>query len=242
MAEKILTPKGEPKAVGLHGLIEEFNLKVPPPAVRSEVISGARRTTVTDGTVLEQYPKGYLPVGVIGNLRFAMRYEPIDLSALAAVFGALDIAEFQNWIRSEPTGIFARRAWYLFELLTGKTLDIPDIGPASYVDLLDSDLHITGAKVQVRRQRVNDNLLGNRFYCPLVRRTEALKNFMAKDLARRGPRHRREVRPGNPHSGGALPVHKRNEILLRHRGRDTEPGPYCPLRRRLGKCFSVRRW
>ena len=128
-------------------------------------------------------PKVDLRVGVTGNLRFAMRYEPIDLSALAAVFDVLDIGEFQNWVRSEPTGIFARRAWYLFELLTGKTLDIPDIGPASYVDLLDSDLHITGAKVQVRRQRVNDNLLGNRFYCPLVRRTEALKNFMAKDLA-----------------------------------------------------------
>jgi len=110
MAEKILTHKGEPKAVGLHGLIEEFDLKVPLPAVRSEVISGARRTTVTDGTVLEQYPKGYLPVGVTGNLRFAMRYEPIDLSALAAIFDVLDIGAFQNWVRSEPTGIFARRA------------------------------------------------------------------------------------------------------------------------------------
>ena len=184
MTEKILTPKDTPKAVGPHGLIEEYNLKVPLPIVRSEVISGARRTTVTDGTVLEQYPKGYLPIGVSGNLRFAMRYEPIDLSTLAAVFDALDIGEFENWIRSEPTGIFTRRAWYLFELLTGKTLDIPEIGPASYVDLLDSDLHITAAKVQVRRQRVNDNLLGNRFYCPLVRRTETLKSFMAKDLAK----------------------------------------------------------
>jgi hypothetical protein len=100
-AEKILTPK-EPKAVGLHGLIEEFDLKVPLPAVRSEVISGARKTTVTDGTILEQYPKGYLRVGVTGNLRFAMRYEPIDLSALAAVFGVLEIGEFQNWVRTDP--------------------------------------------------------------------------------------------------------------------------------------------
>jgi hypothetical protein len=93
MAEKILTPKDAPKAVGLHGLIEEFDLKVPPPVVRSEVISGARKTIITDGTVLEQYPKGYLPTGVIGNLGFALRYEPIDLSTLAAVFDALDMAE-----------------------------------------------------------------------------------------------------------------------------------------------------
>ena len=148
MAEKLLTPNDAPKAVGLHRLIEEFNLKVPLPTVRSEVISGARRTTVTDGTVLEQYPKGYLPIGVTGNLRFAMRYEPIDLSALAAVFDVLDIGEFENWIRSETTGIFARRAWYLFELLTEKTLDIPDIGPAVSIGLEGSQFHQrTGSRV-----------------------------------------------------------------------------------------------
>jgi hypothetical protein len=184
MNEKILIPKEAPKAVGLHGLIEELNLRVALPVVRSEVISGARKTIITDGTVLEQYPKGYLPVGVPGNLRFTMRYEPLDLSAIAAVFETFDVAQFENWIRSEPTGIFARRAWYLYELLTGKTLDISDIGPATYVDLLDSDLHVTGAKIQVRRQRINDNLLGNRSYCPLVRRTETLKRFMEEDLAR----------------------------------------------------------
>jgi hypothetical protein len=183
MTEKIFTQRDAPRAIGLHGLIEEFNLKVPLPTVRSEIISGARRTTPVDDTILEQYPKGYLPVGVTGNLRFAMRYEPLDLSTLVAVFDVLDIGTFENWVRSEPTGIFARRAWYLFEFLTGRTLDIPDLGPASYVDLLDSDLHVTGARVQVRRQRVNDNLLGNRLYCPLVRRTETLKSFMAKDLA-----------------------------------------------------------
>ena len=184
MAEKILAPKDAPKAVGIHGLVAGLNLKIPLPTVRSEVVSGARKTIITEATVLEQYPKGYLPVGVIGNLRFAMRYEPLDLSTLSAVFEALEVSELENWIRSAPTGIFARRAWYLYELLMGRRLDIPDIGPATYIDLLDSELHITGAKVQVRRQKINDNLLGNRLYCPLVRRTETLKRFMAEDLAR----------------------------------------------------------
>jgi hypothetical protein len=36
-------------------------------------------------------------------------------------------------------------------------------------------------------QRVNDNLLGNRFYWPVVHRTEAVKNFMVKNLAREVP-------------------------------------------------------
>ncbi len=73
----------------------------------------------------------------------------------------------------------------LYELLTSKTLDVPHVPPSGYIGLLDNDLHITGAAIRVRRQRVNDNLLGNHFYCPLVRRTETLKAYVRKDLAKR---------------------------------------------------------
>ena len=171
------------KAVGLHGLIDALGLKAPAPVVRSEVNAGTRRTVVTAERVLEQYPMRYATDGTADNLRFAMRYEPIDLGALSVIFEKVDTGELEAWIRSEPTGIFARRAWYLYELLTGETLDIPDVIPSGYVDLLDAELHITGPTTQVRRQRINDNLLGTRDYSPLVRRTEALSNLMALDLA-----------------------------------------------------------
>jgi hypothetical protein len=170
-------------AIGLHGLIDALGLKTPTPAVRSEANAGKRRTVVTAERVLEQYPTRYATAGTAGNLRFAMRYEPIDLGALSVIFAKVDKSGLEGWIRSEPTGIFARRAWYLYEFLTGRTLDIPDLIPSGYVDLLDADLHIVGPTTQVRRQRINDNLLGTRDYCPLVRRTEALSNLMALDLA-----------------------------------------------------------
>lgn len=184
MNDTVLTRREFPIAVGLHGLAEDLGLKTPLPTVRSEIVAGSRKTTVTEARVLEQYPKSYLRTGLVGNLRFAMRYEPIDLGVLSAAFDALDVRELENWIRSEPTGIFARRAWYLYELLTGKTLDVQDVAPSGYIDLLDEDLHITGASIRVRRQRVNDNLLGTRLYSPLVRRTEALKVYMRQDLAK----------------------------------------------------------
>lgn len=184
MDDKALGHKEAPIAVGMHGLVEQIGLKVPLPVVRSEVVPGARKTTLSDNKILEQYPKSYLPIGVMGNLRFAMRYEPIDLGVLNAAYSSLDVPELEEWIRSEPTGIFARRAWYLYELLTQKTLDVPDVAPSGYVDLLDEDMHVTGSVVRARRQRVNDNLLGNRFYCPLVRRTETLKTFQKLDLAK----------------------------------------------------------
>ena len=48
---------------GLAWLIEQFGLRVPGPAVRSETIAGARRTVVGNEQVLEQYPAaaGYAP-------------------------------------------------------------------------------------------------------------------------------------------------------------------------------------
>ncbi len=49
--------------------------------------------------------------------------------------------------------------------------------------LLDPALHITATGVRVRRQRIIDNLLGNRGYCPMIRRTDRLNVAMQQQLA-----------------------------------------------------------
>jgi hypothetical protein len=175
-------PKPETRPIGLHWLIEELGLPVTPPAVRSEAIRGARKTRIADGTVLEQYPLAYGPTDLFGQLRFAMRYEPVDLSVLAAFFGKVDRPALEAWIRGEPVGKYARRAWYLYEFLTGETLDVPDVPPTDNVLLLDPDLHLTTSGTRIRRQRVIDNLLGNRDYCPVIRRTDRLKAAMERGL------------------------------------------------------------
>lgn len=172
-----------PRTIGLCRLIEGLQLQVAPPATRSEVVAGARKTIVSDGRILEQYPRNYAPKGQFGDLRFALRYEPVALDVYLAIFQALDARQLEDWIRSEPTSIFARRAWYLYELLMEKQLDVPDVIPSGYIDLLDPEIHFTGARRLVRRQRINDNLLGAGEYSPLVRRTETLVAYMEKNLA-----------------------------------------------------------
>lgn len=172
-----------PMTVGLWGMIEELQLQVPPPATRSEIVAGARKTIAADGKILEQYPRNYAPKGPFGNLRFALRYEPIALDVYRAIFEAIDSRQLEDWIRSEPTSIFVRRAWYLYELLMGRRLDIPDVIPSGYIDLLDPKIHLTGPRRLVRRQRINDNLLGSGGYSPLVRRTGTLAAYMEKGLA-----------------------------------------------------------
>jgi Fic family protein len=188
-------PKSDARAVGLHWLIEELGLEVAPPAVRSEVIRGARKTRIADGTALEQYPLAYGPTDLFGHLRFAMRYEPVDLNVLAAFFEKVDRRAFEDWINSEPVGKYARRAWYLYELLTVQKLDVPEVPPTENVLLLDPALHITTTGVRVRRQRVIDNLLGNRDYCPIIRRSDRLNAAMQQEL---GEEAKQIVEGANP--------------------------------------------
>ncbi len=108
--------------------------------------------------MLEQYPLSYAPQDLFWASSLAMRYEPIDLNVLAAFFAKIERKELEAWIKSEPIGRYPRRAWYLYELLTGATLDVPEVPPTDTVLLLDPALHITVTGVRVRRQRIVDNL------------------------------------------------------------------------------------
>ena len=92
------------------------------------------------------------------------------------------------WIADEPSGAYARRAWFLFEWLTGDRLDLPDTRVGNYVPALDPARHYVVAVSQSRRHRVTDNLPGTRALCPLVRRTDRLEAFRAMDLS--GAAHR----------------------------------------------------
>src|SRR5204863_7280607 len=96
-----------PKSVGQIALIEELGLKIPPPAIRSKVTSSARKTVTSDGITTEYYPKTYLAQGVYANLKFAMRYEPVDLRVMNAAFSSIDAKLLAEEIGRERTGKFA---------------------------------------------------------------------------------------------------------------------------------------
>src|SRR5262245_44460127 len=121
--------KSLPRPIGLVGVIEELNLQTPLPAVRSSVIARARRTHVDHDVVYERYPRNYATNSLYENLKFAMRYEPVDLGVLKAAFEKIDARNLANWVGEESTSMYARKIWYLYELLTGKALDLPDVAP-----------------------------------------------------------------------------------------------------------------
>ena len=176
------------RLAGYEALIERYGLDVIPNWHRSLVTtSGIHRIDSSGGIVEEVYPPKYWPGNTLGDhLEFALKYDGTNLAILASLFQEVAEGDFLEYVRSKPTGKYARRLWYLYEFLTGKTLPLDDVKQGNYIDLLEPDEYYTvTSALQVRRQRINDNLPGDQRFCPTVRRTDILRDFETADLPKR---------------------------------------------------------
>jgi hypothetical protein len=151
-----------------------------PSCVSEQHVRGSRRQE-GDWAIFD---KRYWPGDTLADhLSFAVRHEPIDLLLLKRIFTAVQPAEIAALIHAAPTGVPARRLWYLYELLTGRTLDAADAPNVTAIDLLDPKAYFTGTPRLSKRHRLRDNLLGTGRFCPIIRRTPALTEFIELDLA-----------------------------------------------------------
>jgi hypothetical protein len=181
------SPDGS-RPAGYSALIARYGLRVIPNWHESFVATGGtRRVDTKPGVVRETYPPTYWPGETLGDhLEFALKYDGTNLATLASIFREMDEGEFDDYLRSRPTGKYARRLWFLVERLTGRRLPLADLKQGNYVDLLDrNDYYTVSPARRVRRQRINDNLLGDGRFCPMVRRTGALRDFEGADHRKR---------------------------------------------------------
>ena len=173
------------RLAGYSFLIEQYRLNILPNWHRSLVSpTGILRSTVQDSQVESIYPQSYWPGDTTGDhLEFALKYDGVNLGILSTLFDSVAPDEIAAWISSKPTGKYARRIWFFYELLTGRELPLPDLNTGNYIDVIEADRYYTAAPGRrVRRQRVIDNLLGGRSFCPVIRRTEKLAAMEQIDL------------------------------------------------------------
>ena len=86
----------------------------------------------------EIFDKRYLPEDtVLEHLRFALRYENIDLLILKRIFDVMAQDVLVQAVRSTPNSAITRRLWFFYEILTGKLLDIDDAPVVTAVNALD---------------------------------------------------------------------------------------------------------
>ncbi len=118
-----------------------------------------------------------------GHLYFALKHEGVDLAVLKALFEAIGSQGIAEIVRSKPTGTYSRRIWFLYEWLCEEELDLKDAERLKFVPLINDTLQYAGPPRNSKRHRVCNNLPGTRAFCPLIRRTEKLDQFIAMNLS-----------------------------------------------------------
>lgn len=176
------------ESVGYLRLIEEFSLPVCDLMARAFLTDRSMASAVTqEGCVSRIYPRGRMTLEDTwqGHLVFAIKNEGVNLEVLKALFERVPAADVEAFALRHPTSAVGRRIWFLYEFLTGRTLSIADVRQGGYVPLVDEALQVAcpeGVAVRVRRQRIVNNLLGDRSFSPLVRKTDLVKKYTSAKL------------------------------------------------------------
>ena len=113
------------RLAGWAALVETFGVEAPvrsPSVVSEQHVKASRRE---EGS-WNIFDKRYWPGESFGDqLGFALRHEDLDLLVLKRLFETAPQDTVTAFVRSAPTGAPNRRTWFLYEFLTGRTLDIP---------------------------------------------------------------------------------------------------------------------
>ena len=172
------------RLAGYAALIEHYHLSVVAPPILTAI--GERHTKNSSDTWQILTPR-HAPLNTLsGHLTFALKWEGVQLGVLAALFQIVEDAEIEQIVSETPTGAYARRLWFLYEWLTGRTVALPDMGKVKAVPVINPELQFALAKGStVTRQKVINNLPGTSAFCPLVRRTPKLDSYVTAQLPKR---------------------------------------------------------
>ncbi len=178
--ERILPEEGV--LAGYGAIIDALKLPVVIPK-RLSLISTARRQYQTDDWQVFT-PRHQPPNTIYGQLVFALKYEGINLLVLKKLFERIQPAKVEEWIHAEPLGQYCRRIWFLYEWLMDTQLDVPDLKSGNYVLLVDEEMQYGNpVSENISRQRIKNNLPGNKSFCPLINKTPRLEKFISENLS-----------------------------------------------------------
>jgi hypothetical protein len=166
---------------GYAALITEHGLSVPAPDYLSAIGTKHKRYEMGRWRIFT--PRHKPEDTLHRHLIFALKHEGIDLAVLKALFDSIESEAIADIVRSEPTGAYSRRVWFLYEWLLNKNLDLADATQGNFVALINDTLQYPGPSRDSKRHRIRNNLPGTREYCPLIRRTEKLDRFIGMKLS-----------------------------------------------------------
>lgn len=176
--------------VGYGAIIHALQLAVPIPVPVALVCRQNKKYLNGDWNV---FPKSYAPEdtaalseidALYNHLVFALKYEGINLLVFSFLLKKYTPDQLSHLVNLEPTGQYARKIWFILEWLGGTHLpNKEDLSKKSYVPAVDEELQYGVQGIKSPRHLVINNLPGTRDFCPLIRKTAKLEQYIAANLA-----------------------------------------------------------
>lgn len=191
----LLLPEKGASLAGYSAIMSAYKLDVPLPDWIA-VISSRHKQYQKDSWMI--FSVRHKPDdSLYAHLVFALKYEGVNLWILNALFKKIDHKDIEALIQEESSGVYSRRIWFLYEWMTGKLLNIPDITNKKirFIAILDDKQHYVGPIRKSSRHRVNNNLPGVPDFCPLIRRTKVLDNYIQSNLNIKGEKEIKGIHP-----------------------------------------------
>ncbi|MDX5334538.1 MAG: Fic family protein [Marinobacter sp.] len=171
--------------VGYARLLQEPQVKALPRPVLAEVRAVTRKECIGQTLAV---PASMAPDAgdLLGHCLFALKHEGIDLCILAQALPLIPEPKIRAAYNASPTSQYLRKACYLWEHFTGKTIarEEPSTRPA-YTPLFDPEQYLTVEGPRDARWRVEFNGLGTLNYCAAVERTPTLRALLDAGLLAR---------------------------------------------------------
>jgi len=116
------------------------------------------------------------------HLVFALKYDDFNLSFIKEVFSSVDEKTLIAYIRANPNRKYTRIIGFLYEFTSNKTIDL-EVTTSNYEDVIDANKYVVGDVKKIFKWKVNDNLLGTREFCPIIRKTTELWELLEWDIS-----------------------------------------------------------
>lgn len=117
------------------------------------------------------------------HLEFALKHEYIDLLILKKILKQFSIQEISQNIELNPKRILSKKIWFMYEFLLDTKLPLEDLPVGKYDDLLDEKKYIVNRNyIKSKRHKINNNLLGTKNLCPIIKKTKQLEHYLDANL------------------------------------------------------------
>lgn len=163
--------------IGYEFLATRIPLRMPPVPRPAQVKPVTRIEPMPDLLAVPRHVAPGEGASLLEHVLFALKHEDMQVALLLEALRQVSAEELGAALAAQRTGIYLRKAAFLWEKVHGRELPLPSDGTGgNYVDFFDADSYYVGPVWErSQRLRVNFNGIGPFEFCPVVRRDGPLQ-------------------------------------------------------------------